>query len=153
MANFVARAQGRQVDSWGGYNTLAFHDQRGLKVGLVYNHYAWPNICIHVAARSKALWCHPKILYHIFAYPFFQLGCKRVTAPVRSSNDRSLKLVVALGYKYEGTLRRACPTGDDIVLYGMTVDECRWLNYEENDEPFQVLASAAPGRESRQPSI
>lgn len=148
VASFVARLTG-EPDYWQGYNTLAFHDARGLKVGFVYNRFTGTDVQIHVAARPGALWAHPDILYHGFGYPFLQMGVKRVTAVVRKSNERSLKLVQSLGYSYEGTLREAHSSGDDLLLWGMLRRECSWLGYNErgsNAPSIQIPASTAGTR-------
>ena len=126
VADFVSWACGRETN-WGAYNTLGFWDDRGLKVGLVYNSFSWPNIAIHIGARKGALWARPEILYHIFAYPFEQLRCTRVTAPVLAGNLRCLRAVEALGFELEGRLRGADRTGQDLLIWGMLAEECRWL--------------------------
>lgn len=132
VASFVARACGGGSNhNWGNHNTLSFYDSRGLKVGLVYNHFHWPNIAIHVAAREGALWCTKEILHHIFAYPFLQLQCNRVTAPVVESNARSIALVEALGFVREGEMRHATKAGESMLIYGMLRDECRWTKAQE----------------------
>lgn len=147
VANFVARTQGRTIESWGKYNTLAFYDKKGMKCALVYNHWTPPNIAMHIAARPGSLWCHPAILFHIFAYPFLQLKLGRVTAPVAASNERSIAVVEHLGYKLEGRLREADPRGGDILVFGMLKTECRWLDYQENNEnSLSFSAPAVAGR-------
>lgn len=143
LARFVARASGREVETWASYNALGFFDTRGLKVAVVYNHFVWPDIAMHVASRQGALWCHPGLLYHIFAYPFLQLQCRRVTATVWARNEPCIRAVQALGYTREGTLRDADSRGGDIILFGMLMRECRWLDYKEaHEEPLPVLAPA-----------
>ena len=109
-------------------NVLAFHDSKGLKVAFIYNRCSPPDICIHVVAREGALWCHEDILAHVFAYPFGQLELGRCTVPVLSGNEASKRMVEALGFVYEGTLRRAGPGDQDILLYGILREECRWFN-------------------------
>lgn len=120
-----------QLADMGHFSAVWFADQRGPKVVLLYNHFVWPNIGIHVAAREGALWCYPDILYHIFAYPFEQLGCTRVTAPIKSTNRASIRTVEALGFTLEGTLRHAGRNGEDTLLYGMLKEECRWINHRK----------------------
>lgn len=133
VAGWVAAQMAHPLEHWGRFNSLLFRDARGeVLVALVYNNLAHPNIAMHVAARKGALWCKAEILYHIFAYPFEDLQCARVTAPVLSNNMRSRKLVESLGYTLEGTLRRAAPDGSDWLLYGMLKEECRWLKGRAN---------------------
>ena len=110
-----------------GGNVIAFHDSKGLKVAFIYNRHSPPDICIHVVAREGALWCHEDILWHVFNYPFNELCLDRVTVPVLSGNTPSLRMVEAIGFTYEGTLRKAGRNGQDIKLYGMLKDECHWL--------------------------
>lgn len=111
-------------------NVLAFHDSSGLKVVFIYNRCSPPDICIHVVARENALWCHKDILWHVFNYPFGQLALGRVTVPVLDDNEASKRMIKALGFVYEGTLRRAGPDGQHILLYGMLKSECHWLKKE-----------------------
>lgn len=65
-----------------------------------------------------------------FAYVFVQLRCQRLTARCRRSNVVSRRFMERLGFKHEGTQRRYWgPTRDhDAMLYGMTRDECRWID-------------------------
>ena len=128
---FVVKRCGVVEGGFGAYNALWFNDSRGLKVALLYNNFHWPNIAIHVASRPGALWCWPEMLWHIFAYPFIQLNCNRVTAPVDAVNTASCKLVSTLGFKEEGRLREAGRNGEDILLYGMLKRECRWIANEQ----------------------
>lgn len=133
IADWVAERQGVAPDAmnWGNFNTLSFLDDRGVKVALVYNGFHWPNVSIHVAAREGALWCKKDILFHIFSYPFVELRCRRITAPVDASNKRSRELVEHLGFVREGTLRKATRSGGDVCIYGMLAEECRWINKED----------------------
>lgn len=127
VADLVLARFDRPLAELGQFAAVWFADGRGPKVVLLYNHYNKPNIGIHVAAREGALWCYPEILFHIFNYPFGELGCERVTAPIWSTNRASIQTVEALGFTLEGTLRRAGPKGEDQLLYGMLKTECRWL--------------------------
>jgi RimJ/RimL family protein N-acetyltransferase len=49
-----------------------------------------------------------------------------MTAPISSSNKRSIKFVEHLGFTLEATLKDACKDGD-MLLYSMTKEKCRWL--------------------------
>lgn len=129
VADFVTPGMRKAGDTT--WNTLAFWDSRGLKVGLVYDGMPGSNIGMHIRARPGALWCHPKILYHIFAFPFKQLGTRRVTAPIEDGNEASVRTVQKLGFQLEGRLRKAATSGKDVLLYGMLREECRWLNFVE----------------------
>lgn len=63
-------------------------------------------------------------------YIFFQNGCARVSAMVRASNKKSIRLTKAFGFKIEGTIRNGYvkPIIEDKVLFGMLKEECPWLD-------------------------
>ncbi len=62
-------------------------------------------------------------LRRVFAYPFIQLGCIRVTARCRSE---VVDQFIRLGFQHEGVLRRHYGDEDAHIL-GMLRHECRWL--------------------------
>ena len=65
-----------------------------------------------------------------FGYVFGQLRCERLTARCKRSNASMRRLIDRLGFKYEGAQRRywGPDRNDDAMVYGMTRDECRWLD-------------------------
>jgi len=127
IARWVEDRIGIPHETFKTFNSLWFEDDRGVKVALIYNNFDHPSICIHVAARPGALWCRPEILHHIFYYPFQQLDCRLLLAPVRESNMASRKTVEALGFSLDGRLRKM-DDEKDVLLYGMLREECRWVN-------------------------
>lgn len=66
------------------------------------------------------------VLKQIFAYPFHQLGLRRITGIVRETNKRSFDITSRLGFRVEGLLRDWYPDCNGILL-GMTKEECKWL--------------------------
>jgi hypothetical protein len=62
-----------------------------------------------------------------FRYPFEQLGCKRVTGLVPARNEVAARFDEHLGFIYEGRIRQVLPNGDDLLVYGMLREECRFL--------------------------
>lgn len=98
-----------------------------LIAGVVFNNYNKLNIHMHVAAKKGTNWLNRQYLTCCFAYPFVQLGVNRVTGLVRVDNLPAQKFDEHLGFKREGIVRRACPDGTDMILYGMLREECRWI--------------------------
>jgi RimJ/RimL family protein N-acetyltransferase len=86
-----------------------------------------PDIQMTMIAEDPR-WCTKGALQFLLAYPFETLGCRRVTALVARKNRRSRRLVEGLGWKLEGTCRRAWDGKQDAMVYGMLREECRWLN-------------------------
>jgi RimJ/RimL family protein N-acetyltransferase len=59
-------------------------------------------------------------------YVFLQLGCDRITGRIPANRPQAIRLGERLGFRHEGTLRRA-HQGTDILIFGMLKEECRWL--------------------------
>lgn len=82
------------------------------------------NVFAHIAVDRGGL--NRRFLSLIFDYPFRQLGVKRITGVVASSNAAARKLDEHLGFELEAILHDAHPDGD-LLIYKMTADKCRWL--------------------------
>jgi RimJ/RimL family protein N-acetyltransferase len=97
-----------------------------LVAAAAYYDYNGNNIFASIAIDSpptKEFW------RGIFAYPFEQLGCRRITAYVDDCNTKSIRLLEKMGFKLEATLEDAAPDGKDYLIYRMKRDECRQLNW------------------------
>lgn len=95
----------------------------------LYHHFrpGVPDIEMTIIAESPR-WCVKGALQFLLAYPFETLKCARVTALIGRKNKRSRRMVEGLGWKLEGTCRRAWDGKQDCMVYGMLREECRWLN-------------------------
>lgn len=102
-------------------------DGQTLIGGVVYSHYSGADISMHQAGEPG--WLNRERLDVFFAYPFRQLGCRRVTGLVARKNKHARSIVERLGFKLEGKIRHGLPA-DDLMLYGMLRSECRWLRGE-----------------------
>lgn len=113
---------------------------RQLLGGVVYYNLrksAGKNVCIEAGfAFDRANWASRDALWQLFAYPFEQppvgLGCATMVVQVRRSNRRSRGIVERLGFKLVGPIPRAFDGREDICLYAMTKDKCRWLKEKSN---------------------
>jgi hypothetical protein len=94
--------------------------------GVMYEAYNGANVSMHVAGEGRR-WLTRDFLWICFDYPFNQLGVKRVTGVVPSSNADARRFDEHLGFVYEATLKDAYP-GGDLIIYSMHRDQCRWLN-------------------------
>lgn len=104
-----------------------------------------PDIEMTIIADTP-LWCTKGAVKFLLAYPFEQLGCARVTALIGRKNRRSRRMVEGLGWKLEGTCRRAWDGRQDCMVYGLLKDECKWLkpaapNKEVSDGQEKQLAA------------
>ena len=127
IAAFVNMRQGLPHDNpWGNFTAIGLVRADTLVAGLIYNNAANTNICVHIGAVDGHRWGTPEFLFAAFDYPFNQLGMTRLTASVRSKNERMQAIVKKLGFSYEGTLREFYED-DDLKLYGLLKRECKYL--------------------------
>lgn len=110
-------------------------DQKGivLRVGdeviaaLLYVEFNGTNCFMHIAARPGRRWLNRDFLFWGFHYPFEQLGCSRITGWVEVDNTDSCRFLEHLGFVREATLKGAGVHGQDVILYRMFREECRFL--------------------------
>lgn len=95
-----------------------------LVAGVLYEDFNGANIICHIAGVGN--WATREYLAVIFHYPFVQLGVRRITVPVDSVNEKSIRLVERMGFTLESRLREATPRAD-MLLYRMFRNECRFL--------------------------
>lgn len=109
-----------------GRGTAIGREMNGeLVAGMIYESMNPVNVFCHIAGEGNA-WLNREFLWMIFDYPFRQLGVKRMSAPIASTNQACLNFVNKLGFELEATLHDAYPDGD-ILIYKMTAEKCRWL--------------------------
>lgn len=126
----MERIPGMLVDDGLGYEAIGVCSDEGeLIAGVVFSHFTGFDISMHVAAERGRVWATPKVLKALFGYPFNQLKCRRVTGFVAAENTHTLRFDLKAGFVVEGRLRDATPEGDMIIV-GMTRNECRWLGNE-----------------------
>ena len=111
-----------------GVNTLGLEEDGELIAGVVFENYTGSSITIHVAAVEGKRWLNKDFLFRVFAYPFLQLECNRLTGLVRADNQTAQKFDEHLGFVKEGVMRKGATDGTDYIIYGMLKEECRWLN-------------------------
>lgn len=123
-----------QLDMSGGFgdcSAIGIVKDDKLVAGVVYYNHRPPGIEMAIASTTPK-WCTRKILFHLFDYPFNQLGVRRITALVDSTNQPVRAFDERLGFVHEGTLRQGHPN-DDAEIYGMLKSECRWINERSED--------------------
>lgn len=79
------------------------------------------------AAATGPGWAHKGYLQHVADVVFVQNGCARVTAKISAANTKSIRAALRAGFVYEGTMRRASEDGENLNIYGMLREECKWL--------------------------
>lgn len=82
---------------------------------------------VHLCSDGSRRWMNRAYLVACFAYPFIQLGQRRITGLVPASNESAIRLNLHFGYVIEGRLRQAMPDGSDLLVMGMLRKECRFI--------------------------
>lgn len=83
---------------------------------------------LHSAGDRGAL--SRKFIRYIAELVWTKLDVQRITGLVRADNADALETNDRLGFVREGVMRKALD-GQDIVIFGMLRDECRWLPREK----------------------
>lgn len=121
---WVAQRTGGQWTAGRGTAIGKLDDCGLLVAGVLYEDWNGSNIMCHIAGDGN--WASRDFLRVIFDYPFNQVGAKRITAPVSSTNVKSINLVTRMGFELESTLAQATPDGD-LHLFRMWRDDCQYL--------------------------
>nr|CRH05499.1 conserved protein of unknown function. Putative Acyl-CoA N-acyltransferase [Candidatus Magnetococcus massalia] len=111
-------------------------------MAVVYDNFRQRDLEMSLAALSPR-WCRRDVLRAAFAYPFEQLGCRRITSLVPRSNQKSRRLAEGLGLRLEGVVRCAMEGDEDAMVYGMLKEECRWLGYHSTKASSQSAYAAS----------
>lgn len=87
----------------------------------------------HIAADTPAAWraLVVKNGSPAFRYPFLESGRGLLLALIRASNTQSLALTRHFGFRETYRIQDAAEPGDDMVLFEMRREECRWLDETE----------------------
>lgn len=95
----------------------------------MYNCFTDISCNIHVVSDGGRRWASRTFLREAFAYPFVQVGLKRLTALVPAKNTDALTLDLRLGFQVEGRMAEATDN-DDLVVLGMLRRNCIWIPEE-----------------------
>lgn len=95
----------------------------------VYDNFSACDCNMHIASDGSGHWLSKKLLAAVFAYPFGQLGFRRVTALVPSKNLAALRFDQNIGFVYEGLHRDALPD-DHLISLGLLRGDCRFFHEE-----------------------
>jgi hypothetical protein len=83
-------------------------------------------------AFDSPSWCLPGTLRKLFAYPFVDLGCVRMTTITGRKNKRARRVDEGLGFKLEGVVRKGIDGKEDAMIMGMLREECRFISQHKN---------------------
>lgn len=87
------------------------------------------DIMVTVAVDNIAS-AHPMTLRKVLEYPFGQLKCRRITAEIEMSNERSIRSAQKLGFQLEGRKRFMASDGGDVGVFGLYPQTCPFWTQE-----------------------
>lgn len=94
---------------------------------IVFDTWSDGDCLIHVVSDGSKRWFSREFVIRAMAFPFLQVGNRAITALVLASNAPSIAMCEHFGFQREGLLRRRGPNGEDMILFGLLREECRWL--------------------------
>lgn len=94
---------------------------------VLYQDFNSSNVFVHVAAEPGKRWATRDFRYWTMHYPFVQLGAKRMTGWVEDDNVAAQKFDEHLGFKREATLKGAGQHGQDVHIYVMHREDCKYV--------------------------
>ena len=80
------------------------------------------------AAMTESAASHRGAIKQILAYPFQQLGMKRISAECDLSNTRLLRQLEILGFAQEGVKPNVGPNGEAWGYFGLYPERCPFWN-------------------------
>lgn len=103
------------------------HEKNGELVAVVvFDTFSTTGCFVHIASGARK-WMSREFGIVAMTYPFIQLALPRISCIVSTNNRMSLRFTRQFGWIEEGIMRRAGNDGEDIILFGMLRQECRWL--------------------------
>lgn len=122
----IARA-GCAVTS--GLRAIEAVDAKGRIHGMIgYDLWTPNSVQLHQAVETPIAW--RSLIKPGFEYPFIQCGKGLLLGLTPSSNERALAMNRRLGFRETHRVKDACAVGEDLVVFEMRKEECRWLSKE-----------------------
>lgn len=107
--------------------TLGLEKDGRIVAVVVFDNFSDVDCNMHIASDGTKGWMNKSLLLAAFAYPFTQLGMRRVTGLVPATNAAALAFDEHLGFQREGYHPQAGPAGVDLVSLGMLRENCRFI--------------------------
>lgn len=98
----------------------------GIVAGVLYEKWTDANVWMHIAIAPGTM-VSPRWARLAFAYPFDQVGRRRITCDVDADNAECRRLVERIGFQREAVLAGAGAAGVDQIIYRLRREDCRLL--------------------------
>ena len=107
---------------FGNCSTISVWSGNEICAVVIYSSHNGINCEVTVAATSK-WWLRKSTLNILMKYPFYQLGCQRITLLIRQDNALTQRACEKVGFEREGCLRNFYPDGSNCLIYGLLKSE------------------------------
>jgi hypothetical protein len=122
----MERAHGYFRDGWD--HSFSSHRDGRILGGFALVGYFGASMTMHMAAEDPR-WFSRDLAWLAFHYPFRQLKCRKLLAPVKSTDYTTIAMNLRAGWTIEAVLKDTLPDGHMLIL-GMTEDACHWLDHQ-----------------------
>lgn len=115
---------------WDDASCLILERGGSITAVAVYNRW-YPKNSVEISiAAIGGRWLTRPFLSAVFRAPFVEWEMRRVGSSIASDNHKSIRFCEHLGFQREGCIRQGAPNGQDLLLYGLLKNECRFLRKE-----------------------
>jgi hypothetical protein len=109
-----------------GTKAIKAVDEAGRIRGMVaYCAWTLNAVQCHMAVDAPIVW--RSLRGPAFRYPFLECGKGLILGAIEADNERSVRTVLHLGFKLAHTVVDGFAVGNDLLLFELRRDECRWL--------------------------
>lgn len=123
-ASWVAEQGGVASSDFGPFRAAAVYGSDGsFRGGVVFHDWRPKCKSVEISAAAAGPWIDRRLLQAIGDYAFGVLGCVRMTARTRWNNHAAVSLLLRLGFKEEGRIRRGWNGVDDVLIFGLLPEE------------------------------
>jgi len=101
----------------------------------VHNYLPHYRSCELTFASDTPIWATKISMRAMLAYPFEQLGVRRIMTVIAESNVRAIRVNEHLGFKLEGRCRYGCGN-EDALIFGLLKEETPdWMGFASDEKP------------------
>lgn len=105
---------------------IAATDASGKVRGVIaYDCWTTNSVQAHMAVDTPVAW--RVLLRPAFAYPFLECGKGVLLGIIQDSNGKSWHMAERLGFSLHSRIRDGWARGEDLRIYQMRREHCRWL--------------------------